>query len=519
MNDIRPHDHARNLEPHAERPAAADAAPTPTPLETARTAVEHARSAQERWRLQPLAERVDALTRAAKDMLRRRGEVIALARDEMGKVDVEGLFNEALGPLDTVGGWARVVESATHRRNVRLNPLSFPNKRARVDLVPRGVVGVIAPWNYPVAGLYRATIPALLTGNGVVVKPSEHTPRTSAWLVERLQAHLPEGLAQVLQGDGRAGAALVDAGIDACVFTGSPETGRKVRLHCAERGIPSSIEMGGKDAAIVLADCDLERTVAGVTHWALSNVGQACGAVEIAYVDERIAEAFVQALRRAWTKLRVGTRTADVGPLANRRQFEIVVEHVEDARAKGAAIVCGGKALGGGLFYAPTVLDRCDERMKVVSDETFGPVLAVIRVNGAAEAVRRVNASRYGLGASIWTSDLARAERLAERLDVGVVTINNHAFTGAVPALPWSGTRDTGFGVANSALSLQTFVRPRAVVVDASKGPDVYWMPYDDALWQMGDILADAQIGRIERAWKLPLLMRKRLRTIRDFFR
>jgi acyl-CoA reductase-like NAD-dependent aldehyde dehydrogenase len=518
VNDIRPHDHARHPETHAQRPAAAGAAPTVTPLQAARAAVERARAAQEGWRLRPLADRVDAMTRAAKDMLRRRGEVIALARDEMGKVDVEGLFHEALGPLDAVAGWARIVERAAARQSVRLNPLSFPHKRARVDLVPRGVVGVIAPWNYPVAGLYRATIPALLTGNGVVVKPSEHTPRTSAWLVERLQAYLPEGLAQVLQGDGRAGAALVDAGIDACVFTGSPETGRKVRLQCAERGIPSSVEMGGKDAAIVLADCDMERTVAGVTHWALSNVGQACGAIEVAYVDERIAEAFVQALRRAWTKLRVGARMADVGPLANRRQLEIAALHVEDARAKGAVVVCGGKALGG-LFYAPTVLDRCDERMKVVVDETFGPVLAVVRVNGAAEAVRRVNASRYGLGASIWTSDLARAERLAERLDVGVVTINNHAFTGAVPALPWSGTRDTGFGVANSALSLPTFVRPRAVVVDASRGPDVYWMPYDDALWQLGDILADAQIGRIERAWKVPLLMRRRLRAIRDFFR
>jgi acyl-CoA reductase-like NAD-dependent aldehyde dehydrogenase len=488
-------------------------------IEEIREAVIRARAAQHHWRLRPLAARVAALKSVAKEMLARRAEVIELARVEMGKVDVEGIFLEALGPLDAVSGWAGVVEHAIARR-VRLNPLSFPNKHARVDLIPRGVVGVIAPWNFPVAGLERAVFPALLTGNGVVVKPSEYTPRTSAWLVERLAGKLPDGLIQVVQGGGDVGSALVDAGIDACVFTGSPATGRKVRVQCAERGIPSSIEMGGKDAAIVLADCDLDRTVAGITHWALSNAGQACGAIEVAYVDGRIADAFVGRLRAAWTKLRVGPgELADVAPLANQRQLDVVIAHVEDARAKGATIVCGGSPVGPGLGYAPTIVDHAAEGMAVVDDETFGPVLAVVRIDGAAEGIRRTNRSRYGLGASIWSADIARAERLAERLEVGVVTINNHSFSGAIAALPWSGTRETGFGIANGPESLATFVRPRATITDEATSPEPFWMPYDADLREMGSILADAQIFKLLRAWKLPFLMRKRVETVRKFFR
>jgi acyl-CoA reductase-like NAD-dependent aldehyde dehydrogenase len=379
-------------------------------------------------------------------------------------------------------------------------------------------VGIIAPWNFPVSGLYRSVIPALLSGNAIVLKPSEHTPRSSAWFADAIAREVPHGVVSVVQGDGVAGMAVVESGIDACVFTGSVRGGGKVRVRCAELGIPSSVEMGGKDAAIVLADCDLPRTVAGVTNWALSNAGQNCGGIEIAYVDERIADAFVAAMRSAWTRLRVGTRHADVAPLGNRRQLDVVIAHVDDARAKGAVVVCGGTPTGDGLGYTPTLLDRCDDRMKVVRDETFGPVLAIVRVSGAGEAIRLVNAARYGLGTSLWTRDVDRAERLAERLDVGVVNVNNHCFSGAIPALPWSGTRETGFGVANGPEALSTFVRPRATVVDRSGGPELYWMPYDDALLELGDILADAQLTRLDRVWRLPLLMRRRIRKIRAFF-
>jgi acyl-CoA reductase-like NAD-dependent aldehyde dehydrogenase len=505
----------------APLPSAAAGVPAPaSPSERAlpddlRRTIDAARTAQWHWRMEPLEARIAAMRRAARQMLRRRSEVIALAREEMGKVDIEGLFNEALGPLDSVTAWAQVIRRAAATRQVPLNPLSFPRKSAYVEYVPRGVVGVIAPWNYPAAGLYRSLFPALMTGNAVVLKPSEHTPRTSGWLIERLADELPAGLAQTVIGDGRAGAALIDAGIDACVFAGSVARGASVRAHCAARGIPASIEMGGKDAAIVLSDCDLGRTVAGITHWALSNAGQACGALEIAYVERAIADDFVRSMARAWERL----GESSIAPLAHAAQLEVVRAHVEDARTKGAHVVCGGTQRGRALWYPPTLVDGCDERMALVNEETFGPVLAVVRVDGVTDAIRAVNRSRYGLGASIWSADVARARRLAERLEVGVVNVNNHAFSGAVPSLPWSGTRSTGFGVANGAESLHTFVRPRTVTIDESKGPDVYWMPYDDALQDVCERIADAQLGDVTGAWKLPLLVRRRLRTIRDFFR
>ena len=495
---------------------------TPTRINTKTTveAMRLARRAQRSWAQRPLADRVEALTRAAKKMLAQRAEILTLVRREAGKLDVDAMFSEALGPLDAVGGWARVMKPAL-KRSVRLNPLSFPKKKAHIELVPRGVIGIIAPWNYPVAGLYRSVLPALMSGNGVLLKPSEHTPRSSQWFADMLAEELPDGLIQVLHGDGSTGQLVLESGIDACVFTGSCGTGKRVAVRCAELGIPCSAEMGGNDPAIVLADCDLTRTVAGLTHWALHNAGQACGAVELAYVDRRIADAFVQRMGAAWAQLRTGPgdfAAVEVSPLTTDRQLEIVEAHVADALAKGATLVTGGERVGVGRFYRPTLLDHCDASMDVVAEETFGPVLAIVRVDGAAEAIRQANAARYGLGASIWTQDLPRAERLAERLEVGVVDVNNHAMTGAIPDLPWSGTRETGFGVANSVHALGTFCRPKTVLVDGNSAMEPFWMPFDDKTFELGDILADAQIARLGRAWKLPILLANRAKRIRRFF-
>lgn len=485
-------------------------------------AIERARAAHHAWAARPFAERVELMKRAAKAMLEGRQEVLGLMRDEVGKLEVDALMSEVLGPLDQVTSWAAVIGPEVARRRVGLNPINFPKKKAWIDRVPRGVIGIISPWNYPVATLFRTVLPALLCGNGVVLKPSEYATRIAQWFCGKLQAELPPGLLTVVPGGRETAIALIEGGIDACVFTGSVAAGREVSKRCGEKMIPVSVELGGKDAAIVLADCDMDRTIAGITHWTLHNVGQSCGAIEIAYVDERIADVFVKRLARAWQNLKVGPGApgeVDVSPVCNAKQLALVESHVKDALEKGATAACGGRRLGDGLWYLPTILDHCTDKMEVVADETFGPVLAVMRVDGAADAIRRVNAGRYGLTSSIWSTDHARALRLAEQIDVGVVTINNHSMTGAIAALPWSGTRDTGTGVANSELALHTFLRPKTILLDANEAPELFWLPYDRTLWQLGNLLSEAQIPKISVSLaKIPFLIKERVDTVRRFF-
>jgi len=481
-------------------------------------ATARARAGQPAFAALSFDQRVRLLKKAARRMLAERRDCLAIVEQELGKVPADALFTEGLGPLDALSGWIRVI-TASPAGKISLNPLAFPKKSARVELEPRGVVGVIAPWNFPVAGLYRSVFPALLLGNAVVLKPSEHAPRSSAWFARMLQAELPESVVELVQGDGVVGAALVEADIDACVFTGSSVVGCKVERRCQERGIAVSAEMGGNDAAIVLSDADLPRTVAGITHWALQNAGQACGAIEVVYVDSRIAEALTARLVDAFQRLYAAPEpglSGSLAPLAHQGQLDAIRAQIEDAKGKGAEVLCGGTSHG--LYLSPTVLSGCTDDMQVVREETFGPVLPIVVVDGPADAVRRINAGRYGLTASIWTQDIERAEALARELSVGVVTINNHAFTGAIADLPWSGRKDSGRGIANSAWSLLTFARPKTIVVDHATGPEPFWVPFDEDLVELGHLLADAQRGRITRAFKIPLLLRKRVAHIKAFF-
>jgi acyl-CoA reductase-like NAD-dependent aldehyde dehydrogenase len=487
-----------------------------------RSAVERARAAQREWAALSFDERARALKKGARRMLELREDAVWLLRQEVGKSAADVLMNEALGPMDYLAGWIKVARPALAPKKLPISRAAFPGKSGRVEMVPRGVIGVIAPWNFPLAYFFKPVFPALLAGNGVVIKPSEHAPRTAIWFAARLAEFLPPGLLRVIPGGPDTGRALIRAGIDALTFTGSVKTGREVAKAAAEAMIPVSAELGGKDPAIVLPDCNLERTVAGIAHWALANAGQSCSAIERVYVLDAVADRFVPLLASTVSRLATEPRkdgSFDVGPLVTRAQLAIVEAQVADAKEKGARILCGGARTGHGLGYQPTVIDRCDRTMRVVTEETFGPLIAVVRVATVEEAIAGANDSLYGLNASIWSEDREEAERIAERLEAGVVLVNNHSITGAMPAAPWSGVKQTGYGIANSVYALGTFTRPKTYLTDSQKTPDPWWMPMDAMMEELGERLADAQLGKYWRAIKVPLLLGARSRRIARFVR
>ncbi|MBI5511586.1 MAG: aldehyde dehydrogenase family protein [Deltaproteobacteria bacterium] len=482
-----------------------------------RAAVAAARTAQRAWAARPFAERVTLMLDAVRLLLRERDAGIAVMSAETGRCATECLMSEVSAGMTFARAAIRAAKKALVTERISLSPIDFPGKKVAIEVVPRGVVGVIAPWNYPIGNFFKALMPALLAGNGVVMKPSEKTPRSGAWLAATMARVFPPGLVGIVQGDKAVGRWLLASGIDAVVFTGSVTAGKEIAAKAGELLIPCSVELGGKDAAIVLADCRLDRTVAGVAQWAFHNAGQNCGGIERIYVERPIADLFVDKLSKLAAALQVAPAAAitDLGPLQNAAQLAVVEAHVKDALAKGARLVAGGKRTGVGLGYQPTVLDGCTPDMLVMSEETFGPVVGVTRVADAAEAVALANRCRYGLSGSVWTRDVARGLALARALEVGVAAVNNHAFTGSLPEVPWTGVKDTGPGVANSHHAYHVFVRRRTVFVDRNKDPDPWWLPIDADLQAFGEALVRRALGSATALLTLARLLPRRLRTIR----
>jgi acyl-CoA reductase-like NAD-dependent aldehyde dehydrogenase len=457
--------------------------PIYSPAEVAEAA-QRSRQAQKEWEALGFKGRAEILKRWRSKIVANKNRLIELLVAENGKPRQEAIY-ELLYLSDILGYYSSNAAKFLKDQKVSLHLLK--NKRALVTYHPFGVVGVISPWNYPLILAYGDTIAALAAGNGVVLKPSEITPLAALKVAElAAEAGFPAGLLQVVTGLGETGAALVD-NVDLVAFTGSVNTGKKVMEQASRRLTPVLLELGGKDPMIVLKDADLERAVNGAMNGAFFNNGQTCISVERLYVEEPIYDQFVARLVEKVKNLRLGSdpsgeHKVDIGPMTFPRQLEIVERQIEDARTRGAKILTGGKSRKDlpGLFYEPTVLSEVTDEMLVMREETFGPVLPVIKVKDAADAIRKANLSNFGLSSSIWTRDKAKGEALARQVEAGSTCVNEVLINYVALEVPFGGIKDSGIGFRHGgAEGLKKFCRPHSIVIDRfGLKREVLWMPY-----------------------------------------
>lgn len=480
-----------------------------------------------RWAAVPLERRLDVVARAAEDVLDHAEEIARLITRESGKPITESTVVE-------IGAAALQLSWVARHGGAYLRPERIPDpqliakaKRHRLVYKPLGVVGVIGPWNYPFMLPAAQIAFAIAAGNAVLFKPSEHTPLIGDEIARVFaRAGAPEGLLRVAHGYGETGAAVCTApSVAKVIFTGSVPTGRRVVVEAARAGKSAVLELGGKDAAIVCADADLDRAAAGVLWAGATNAGQTCAAVERIYVDRRVHDAFVRRLVSLARRLAPGDPAdpaTPVGPMNNEPQHDLVLRHLEDAVAKGATVECGGpvRVPGlGGRFVAPAVLTGVDHSMSVMTEETFGPLLPVMPFDAEHEAVGLANGTEYGLGASIWTRDARRARLLADRMEAGMVWINDHAYSHGLAQLPWGGVKSSGHGVTHSKFGFYDVVDKQLVGEDAGRLPGAWWFPYSDlkrrGFLALVESMARSDLGgRAGAAWRRRGTIARYLRSL-----
>jgi succinate-semialdehyde dehydrogenase / glutarate-semialdehyde dehydrogenase len=460
-----------------------------TAPEDVQSVVDAVAAVQPAWGALPLEERARYLERAAHVVLEEDDDIRDLIAREQGKPRAEAFAMEVLPTVDALKWIANAGADILADEKIPMSQAFLKTKRSTFVYEPLGVIGIISPWNYPWSIPMGEVGLALMAGNGVVLKPASLTSLIGERIAEVFRrAGLPEGLVRVVHGPG-TGAALAESSVGKVFFTGSVETGRSVAEACARRLKGCVLELGGKDPMIVLEDAHMQHAIEGAVWGGFANAGQTCSGIERVYVMRSVADRFIDGVLAGTKRLRVGDPMSwdtEIGPMISREQLEIVRELVDDAVAAGATLHCGGPVDSPpgleGAFYAPAVLTGVTHDMRIMREEIFGPVLPIITVDSEEEGVALANDSDFGLGASVWTADREKGERIAARLESGMVWINDHMFSHGACQCSWGGVKDSGLGRTHSKFGLYECVNVKLRVWEGSALRDPWWHPYDETV-------------------------------------
>lgn len=437
-----------------------------TPVDGVPRIVDRARASFGEWSGLSHADRRTHLRSFTRAVLDRGDEIAAVVASETGKHGDDAYAYDVLTALTVMDHYTR--NAARYLRSQRARSWPFVTTRGWTEFHPRGVAGVITPWNYPFFLPMVSTVTALAAGCTVVLKPSEVTPLSGRLLGEiAADAGLPPDAVQVIHGAGDVGKALIESGVDVVSFTGSTAVGKLVATEAASRLVPAVLELGGNDAMVVLGDADLGRAARTAVWAAMVNAGQTCVSVERCYVVDAVYDEFLAEVERRFDGVGAGDGSAsDVGPIIHPPQADIIEAHLRDAVDKGARVLRGGHRIDrpdGGIFFEPTLLVDVDRSMRLMQDETFGPILPIMRVADAEEALAAANDTRFGLHGSVWTRDRGLARRFASRFQSGTVALNDVAVNFITPGMAFGGIGDSGFGSTFGAEGIRAYCAPRSV--------------------------------------------------------